>query len=102
MQSLCIAAKFSQGLPLPFIAFCRDPAIWGADANAFRPERWEDEQFSAKLHPCAYLPFSKGPRDCIGQTFAILEAKAVLAMLYQKLTFRYASDKPEKVGSAGY
>jgi cytokinin trans-hydroxylase len=38
--------------------------FWGADAGEFRPRRWEG------LEPGAYfLPFAKGPRDCIGQNF---------------------------------
>ncbi len=42
------------------------------------------------------MPFSKGPRDCIGQTFAMMESKALLALLYQRYTFKYAGDAPEE------
>lgn len=62
----------------------RDPDIWGADCAEFKPERWADDIAVSKLHPYSYMPFSRGPRDCIGQTFALLEAKTVLCMLYQK------------------
>eukprot|EP00983_Pelagomonas_calceolata_P040246 1137521-Pelagomonas_calceolata.AAC.1 len=57
---------------LPHFPIHRDPDYWGPDAAEFKPERWLDEAYLAKLHPCCYMPFSKGARDCIGQTFAIM------------------------------
>ncbi len=51
--------------------------------DRFMPERW----FSLDPAPYEYIPFSAGPRRCIGATFATLEMKIVLAMLLQRYRF---------------
>ena len=61
----------------------RDPAVWGEDAETFRPERFAQEE-AEQLPPNAWKPFGNGARACIGRTFAMQEAQLVLAMLLQR------------------
>ncbi|HEY4710584.1 MAG TPA: cytochrome P450 [Candidatus Acidoferrales bacterium] len=64
----------------------RDPRYYD-DPEAFRPERWLDG-LADRLPPGAYFPFGDGPRRCIGQGFALLEAAIVTATIAQKFSFR--------------
>src|SRR5205807_782230 len=59
----------------------RDPR-WFEDPEAFRPERW-DNDLSRRLPRCAYFPFGDGPRICIGNQFAMIEAVLTLATIVQ-------------------
>ncbi|SFC45294.1 Cytochrome P450 [Halobiforma haloterrestris] len=60
----------------------RDPR-WYDDPLAFRPARWTDGM-EADLPKLAYFPFAAGPRRCIGDRFAMLEARLLLATVYQR------------------
>ncbi|XP_061386436.1 probable cytochrome P450 4ac1 [Musca vetustissima] len=57
----------------------RDPRHY-PNPTKFEPERFLPEN-SMDRHPFAFVPFSAGSRNCIGQKFAILEMKAVLVAL---------------------
>lgn len=54
----------------------RDPEYFD-DPLEFRPERFEKEISAEKVNPYRYIPFSAGPRNCIGQKFAMAELKSV-------------------------
>eukprot|EP01125_Pyxidicula_operculata_P015206 TRINITY_DN5141_c1_g1_i1.p1 TRINITY_DN5141_c1_g1~~TRINITY_DN5141_c1_g1_i1.p1 ORF type:complete len:373 (-),score=71.13 TRINITY_DN5141_c1_g1_i1:294-1412(-) len=57
------------------------PAHW-EDPFKFDPERWLNQE--TKRHRYAYLPFSLGPRMCIGNNFSLIEQHLFLARLIQK------------------
>ena len=70
----------------------RDPRYYD-DPEAFRPERWLDG-LAGRLPAGAYFPFGGGPRRCIGEGFALLEAAIVIATLAQKFRFRVVPGFP--------
>lgn len=69
----------------------RDPR-WFDAPEAFRPERWLEER---ALRPkFAYFPFGGGPRLCIGQSFAMMEAVLVLATIARRFRLRLVPGHP--------
>ncbi len=58
-------------------------ARWFDDPEAFRPERWADG-LAGDLPRYAYFPFGGGPRICIGNNFAMMEAVLLLATIARR------------------
>lgn len=76
----------------------RDPR-WFADPHRFDPERFKPENES-NIPKYAYIPFGGGPRVCIGNAFAMMEARLILATIAQR--YQLALDpgqvvEPERV-----
>lgn len=63
-------------------------ARWYENPERFIPERWESGDLLRQIPRFAYFPFGYGPRQCIGNTFALMEANLVLATIAQRFRFR--------------
>jgi cytochrome P450 len=85
------------------------PYLWGLHRQPEywpEPERFDPARFSAGLsktrHPFSYLPFSGGPRGCIGNMFAITELVMLVAQLLSRFVVEVqpcADVKPVAIGT---
>ena len=88
------------GHPIPAGAFVmlspyvlhRHPDYWERP-DAFDPERFDPGRGNGRPR-FAYFPFGGGPRQCIGQGMALVEAQLVLATVLGRCRLRPASDRP--------
>jgi cytochrome P450 len=78
-------------LALPWVVH-RDPRFF-AEPERFDPDRWCGD-FARQLPRHAYFPFGGGPRVCVGNTFAMVEAVLLLATLIQRFRFELVPGHP--------
>jgi len=75
---------------IPIYLLHRHPQYW-TEPDSFKPERWlGTDENSRKFRPFSYLPFSGGPRSCIGQRFAMWEAKFILASIIREFEMEFS------------
>ncbi|CAG9785186.1 unnamed protein product [Diatraea saccharalis] len=61
----------------------RDPQVWGPDAEVFDPDRFLPGRYKS-LHPCSFLPFSYGQRNCPGFHFGTMTLKIAVIDVLRK------------------
>lgn len=83
---------------VPPVILHRDPRIFERP-EAFDPDRFAPDR-AAKLPRFAYLPFSGGPRVCIGNSFALMESQLILATLLQRFSFDLLPGHPVELDPA--
>jgi cytochrome P450 len=74
-----------------------NPRIY-ENPNQYNPERFFPDQSDGR-HPYAFIPFSAGPRNCIGQRFALMEEKVVLSSLLRRYRFGLSPQSKKPVPS---
>ncbi|KAM3961568.1 putative cytochrome P450 4p3 [Aphomia sociella] len=67
----------------------RNPKYWD-DPDVFKPERFINYELK---HPAAFIPFSYGPRNCIGYKYAMMSMKTTLVNLVRKYRLLPANEK---------
>ncbi|KAK0638511.1 cytochrome P450 [Cercophora newfieldiana] len=79
----------------------QDPSVYGDTADDFMPERWigdsdtsqttnddsADTKGAKKIPASAWRPFERGPRNCIGQELANIEARVIVAVIARRFDF---------------
>jgi cytochrome P450 len=70
----------------------RHPRLWDAP-DRFNPDRFDSDHLQDR-HPLAMLPFSAGPRNCVGEFFARVEMQVHLMTIAKRLRLHYAEETP--------
>ena len=74
-------------LSVPAYTIHHSKALWGDDADSFVPERWDEERLTTKQKE-AFIPFSYGPRACVGRNVAEMELRLITATMFRNFEFR--------------
>lgn len=71
----------------------RDPKVF-ENPEEFRPERFALDSTMENTNPYAYIPFSAGSRNCIGQKFAMLEMKSTISKILRNFELLPEGEDP--------
>lgn len=87
---------------IPFYSLHRDPRNFSPFPDTFLPERWLPADKQIKLEPAifkdqskvvhnsdAWIPFSTGPRNCVGKNLAWMEMRMLVCLVMQKYEMRF-------------
>lgn len=88
--------NFPQGtvLSVPAYTIHHSKEIWGADADSFRPERFLSDKLTPRQRD-AFIPFSYGPRACVGRNVAEMELALIVSTTFRRYEFELHQDVME-------
>ena len=73
----------------------RNPAVWKYPST-YDPDRFLQENIQ-QMDPHAFMPFSAGPRNCIGEHFAMNELKTIIARVLRRFVIEVDSTRPTRM-----
>ncbi|KAG9245974.1 cytochrome P450 [Calycina marina] len=76
-------------LSVPAYTIHHSKEIWGSNASDFVPERWDSLTDRQKT---AFIPFSYGPRSCVGRNVAEMELALIVATTFRRYEFNLYQD----------
>ncbi|ODM88969.1 Cytochrome P450 4c3 [Orchesella cincta] len=97
-QTLDDGVVLPQGVTIMCLIYFlhRDPKVF-PNPEKFDPSRFAQEEGGTQgRHPFAYVPFSAGPRNCIGQKFAMMEEKVMISTIFRNFRV-HAAERMEDV-----
>ncbi|KAL7026342.1 hypothetical protein ACKWTF_013875 [Chironomus riparius] len=80
---------------IPIFSIHNDPKNY-PEPEKFNPQRFNEEN-KAKRHPMAHIPFGNGPRNCIGDRFAMTQTKIALIQLLINFRFLKTNKTPDRI-----
>ncbi|KAG8696732.1 hypothetical protein FRC11_000532, partial [Ceratobasidium sp. 423] len=101
-KTLTIAGEtFKEGSVISIPSYSTNrSSVWGADPEAYRPERWlEDGSTSLNKY---YVPFSTGPRACVGRNLANMNLLLVAAAFFHRYDVQLASPSTKLQVNEGF
>lgn len=81
-------------LSVPAYTIHHSKEIWGPDADEYNPDRWLEERLTERQKN-AFIPFSYGPRSCVGRNVAEMELALTVATVFRRYEFELYQDKLE-------
>ncbi|RDW60166.1 benzoate para-hydroxylase [Coleophoma crateriformis] len=76
-------------LSVPAYTIHHSREIWGPDADEFKPERWNNLTEAQKV---GFIPFSYGPRSCVGRNVAEMELALIVSTTFRRYDFDLYQD----------